>query len=43
MARKKTALPIGHWSYSSLMAYLRTPLAWYKRYVEKVYDMHSSP
>jgi hypothetical protein len=25
------------------MAYLRNPLAWYKRYVEKVYDMPSSP
>src|SRR3989344_6060786 len=43
MARKKTALPINHWSYSSLMAYLRNPLAWYKRYVEQVYDTPSSP
>jgi hypothetical protein len=25
------------------MAYLRNPLAWYKRYVEKVYDMPSNP
>mgnify|MGYP001948653169 CR=1 FL=1 len=25
------------------MAYLRNPLAWYKRYVEKVYDTPSSP
>lgn len=25
------------------MSYLRNPLAWYKRYVEKVYDMPSSP
>jgi hypothetical protein len=25
------------------MAYLRNPLAWYKRYVEKVYDMPSTP
>jgi hypothetical protein len=25
------------------MAYLRNPLAWYKRYVEKVYDMPSGP
>jgi hypothetical protein len=40
---KKQALPITHWSYSSLMAYLRNPLAWYKRYVEHVYDMPSSP
>src|SRR3990167_4895894 len=43
MARKKTALPITHWSYSSLMSYLRNPLAWYKRYVEHVYDTPSSP
>ncbi|HEY4486586.1 MAG TPA: PD-(D/E)XK nuclease family protein [Candidatus Paceibacterota bacterium] len=35
--------PIAHWSHSSLMAFLRNPLAWYKRYVEKVYDMPSSP
>lgn len=25
------------------MSYLRNPLAWYKRYVEKVYDMPSTP
>ena len=25
------------------MAFLRNPLAWYKRYVEQVYDMPSSP
>lgn len=25
------------------MAYLRNPLAWYKRYVEKVYDLPSTP
>ncbi|OGG58439.1 hypothetical protein A2765_05835 [Candidatus Kaiserbacteria bacterium RIFCSPHIGHO2_01_FULL_56_24] len=37
------ALPISHWSHSSLMSYLRNPLAWYKRYVEKVYDMPSNP
>jgi len=36
-------LPITHWSHSSLMSYLRNPLAWYKRYVEKVYDMPSGP
>ncbi|MBI5456308.1 PD-(D/E)XK nuclease family protein [Candidatus Kaiserbacteria bacterium] len=36
-------LPITHWSYSSLMSFLRNPLAWYKRYVEKVYDQPSSP
>jgi len=36
-------VPISHWSHSSLMAYLRNPLAWYKRYVEKVYDTPSNP
>ncbi|HEV8677635.1 MAG TPA: PD-(D/E)XK nuclease family protein [Candidatus Paceibacterota bacterium] len=36
-------LPIQYWSHSSLMAYLRNPLAWYKRYVELVYDTPSSP
>lgn len=35
--------PIKHWSYSSLIAYLRNPLAWHKRYVEGVYDIPSSP
>jgi RecB family exonuclease len=34
---------IKHWSHSSLMAFLRNPLAWRKRYVEKVYDTPSSP
>ena len=46
MAKKaltKPELPIKHWSHSSLMAYLRNPLAWYKRYVELVYDMPSGP
>lgn len=45
-ARKKTVrktekpqAPIPHWSHSSLMSFLRNPLAWYKRYVEKVRDM----
>lgn len=36
-------LPIKHWSHSSLIAYLRNPLAWYKRYVEEVYDTPSTP
>jgi hypothetical protein len=39
----KAKIPITHWSHSSLMSYLRNPLAWYKRYVERVYDMPSSP
>lgn len=41
--RAKRKLPIEHWSHSSLMTYLRNPLAWYKRYVEKIYDTPSSP
>ena len=40
---KKGSLPIAHWSHSSLMAFLRNPLAWYKRYVEKIYDTPSNP
>jgi len=44
MAGKKgDKYPIKHWSHSSLMAFLRNPLAWHKRYVELVYDMPSSP
>lgn len=41
MSNKK--YPITHWSYSSLVAYLRNPLAWHKRYVENVYDTPSTP
>ncbi len=41
MAKQK--LPIEHWSHSSLMAFLRNPLAWHKRYVEQIYDTPSSP
>lgn len=37
------APPIAYWSHSSLMAFLRNPLAWYKRYVEKIYDTPSNP
>ncbi|MEK7133731.1 MAG: PD-(D/E)XK nuclease family protein [Patescibacteria group bacterium] len=40
---KKSLIPIKHWSHSSLMAFLRNPLAWYKRYVEKVYDAPVNP
>lgn len=49
MASKKkvkipsTKAPIAHWSHSSLMSYLRNPLAWYKRYVELIYDTPSNP
>lgn len=35
--------PIKHWSHSSLMAFLRNPLAWPKRYVEQIYDTPTSP
>ncbi len=42
-ASEATKLPIKHWSHSSLMAFLRNPLAWYKRYVELVYDTLSGP
>jgi len=43
MARLTRKAPIEYWSHSSLMAFLRNPLAWHKRYVEKVYDTPSSP
>lgn len=42
-AKKTSALPIKYWSHSSLMSFLRNPLAWYKRYVELVYDTPSGP
>ncbi len=35
--------PIAYWSHSSLVAYLRNPLAWYKRYVKKIYDTPKTP
>ena len=41
MAKKK--YPIKHWSHSSLMSFLRNPLAWHKRYVELIYDTPSTP
>lgn len=41
--KKKSVYPIAHWSHSSLLAFLRNPLAWHKRYVELVYDTPSSP
>jgi hypothetical protein len=40
---QKTRFPIKHWSHSSLMSYLRNPLAWYKRYVEEIRDQPSNP
>jgi hypothetical protein len=43
VGKAKKALPIKHWSHSSLMAFLRNPLAWHKRYVEEIYDMPTTP
>ena len=40
---RKGELPISHWSHSSLMTFLRNPLAWYKRYVEEIYDTPTTP
>jgi len=40
---KRKKAPIKHWSHSSLMAFLRNPLAWYKRYVEEIYDNPRTP
>ena len=41
--RAAKAPPIAHWSHSSLVAFLRNPLAWHKRYVEKIYDTPANP
>ncbi|HEY4490102.1 MAG TPA: PD-(D/E)XK nuclease family protein [Candidatus Paceibacterota bacterium] len=41
MSRRR--YPIKYWSYSSLITYLRNPLAWHKRYVEGVYDIPATP
>ena len=41
--RSRKKFPIKHWSHSSLMSFLRNPLAWYKRYVEEVHDTPSTP
>lgn len=40
-AKKK--YPIDYWSHSSLLAFLRNPLVWYKRYVLKIYDTPRTP
>lgn len=39
----KKKAPIKYWSHSSLVSYLRNPLAWYKRYVLKIYDTPRTP
>lgn len=41
--KKRGRIPIKHWSHSSLMSFLRNPLAWYKRYVEEIYDTPTTP
>lgn len=41
--KKQKKAPIKHWSHSSLLAFLRNPLFWYKRYVEEIYDQLASP
>ncbi|HYD93672.1 MAG TPA: PD-(D/E)XK nuclease family protein [Candidatus Paceibacterota bacterium] len=41
--RRKPKLPIAYWSHSSLVAFLRNPLTWYKRYVRKIYDIPATP
>lgn len=43
MAARRKRYPIKYWSHSSLISFLRNPLAWHKRYVEKIYDTPSSP
>jgi hypothetical protein len=40
---KDLVIPIKYWSHSSLMSFLRNPLAWYKRYVEQIYDTPANP
>ncbi len=42
-SKKVKDSPIKHWSHSSLMSFLRNPLAFYKRYVEEIYDTPSGP
>ncbi len=41
--KRGSKYPIKHWSYSSLMSFLRNPLAWHKRYVDGIRDTPSSP
>lgn len=41
--KKRRTAPIKHWSHSSLMAFLRNPLAWYTRYVKEIYDTPTTP
>lgn len=42
-AKTRSAYPIKYWSHSSLLSFLRNPLAWHKRYVELIYDTPSGP
>ncbi len=41
--KSRSRYPIAYWSHSSLVSYLRNPLAWYKRYVLKIYDTPRTP
>ncbi|MBP6860344.1 MAG: PD-(D/E)XK nuclease family protein [Candidatus Pacebacteria bacterium] len=42
-SRRQKRLPIDYWSHSSVVSYLRNPLAWFKRYVMKIYDTPRTP
>jgi hypothetical protein len=41
--QRRGKYPIKHWSHSSLLSFLANPLAWYKRYVEQIYDTPRNP
>ncbi len=41
--KKRRKAPIAYWSHSSLLSFLRNPLAWHKRYVDKIYDTPRNP
>lgn len=41
--QRRGKYPIKHWSHSSLLTFLGNPLAWYKRYVEQIYDTPRNP
>lgn len=38
-----TTYPIDHWSYSSMMMFLRNPFGFKKQYILKIYDYKQSP
>lgn len=43
MPQNEFAYPIDHWSYSSMMMFLRNPLGFKKCYILKIYDFKNSP